>query len=54
MTKEKDIENSFIQKLVDLKYVYRKDITDLQSLENNFIDKIIITEYNSIITKLSH
>lgn len=39
MTKEKDIENSFIQKLVDLKYVYRKDITDLQSLENNFIDK---------------
>lgn len=33
---EKDIENEFIQKLVDLKYTHRTDITDLDALEANF------------------
>lgn len=36
MTKEKHIEEGLINKLVDLKYVYRKDICDRNSLERNF------------------
>lgn len=37
---ESQIENSFIQKLTaDLKYVYRGDIHDRQSLERNFREK---------------
>ena len=37
---ESQIENSFIQKLTaDLKYVYRDDIHDRQSLESNFREK---------------
>ena len=37
---ESQIENSFIKKLtVDLKYVYRDDIRDRQSLERNFREK---------------
>ncbi|MQQ09513.1 HsdR family type I site-specific deoxyribonuclease [Epibacterium sp. SM1979] len=36
---EKDIENELIQKLVDLKYTYRTDITDLDALEANFRQK---------------
>ena len=37
---ESQIENSFIQKLTaDLKYVYRDDIHDRQSLERNFREK---------------
>lgn len=36
MTKEIQIEESFITKLTDLKYTYRTDIKDRVSLENNF------------------
>ena len=37
---ESQIENSFIRKLTaDLKYVYRDDIRDRQSLELNFREK---------------
>ena len=37
---ESQIENSFIEKLTaDLKYVYRDDIHDRQSLERNFREK---------------
>lgn len=39
MTKEKQIEDSFIQKLIDLKYTYRSDIRDRKSLEQNFKQK---------------
>ena len=33
---EKQIESEFIKKLIDLKYVYREDIRDKFSLEENF------------------
>lgn len=36
MKSEKEIEMSFIQKLQDLKYIYRQDIRDKASLEANF------------------
>lgn len=36
MKSEKEIEKSFIQKLQDLKYIYREDIRDKASLEANF------------------
>jgi type I restriction enzyme R subunit len=36
---EQEIEQSFIEKLVDLKYTYRDDITDRASLERNFREK---------------
>jgi len=36
MKSEKEIEMSFIQKLQDLKYIYREDIRDKASLEDNF------------------
>ncbi|MGT2771284.1 type I restriction endonuclease subunit R [Streptococcus marimammalium] len=36
MKNEKQIENEFIKRLVDLKYVYREDIRDKISLEENF------------------
>ncbi|MDF2609020.1 MAG: box helicase [Lachnospiraceae bacterium] len=36
MKSEKEIEMSFIQKLQDLKYIYREDIRDKFSLEANF------------------
>ena len=39
MTKESQIEQSFIEKLVDLKYSYRPDIRDKESLEKNFRQK---------------
>ena len=39
MTSESQIEESFIQKLVDLKYVYRKDITTQATIEQNFRQK---------------
>lgn len=39
MTKEAHIEHNFIQKLTDLKYVYRDDIRDKQALHNNFRQK---------------
>ncbi len=39
MTKEKQIENNFINKLVDLKYTLREDICDRKTLEQNFREK---------------
>ncbi|MEG0835590.1 MAG: type I restriction endonuclease subunit R, partial [Christensenellaceae bacterium] len=36
MKSEAQIESSFIEKLQDLKYTYRNDIKDKESLENNF------------------
>lgn len=39
MTKEAHIEHNFIQKLIDLKYVYRDDIRDKQALHTNFRHK---------------
>ena len=36
MTKEKQIESNFIKKLCDLKYTYRADICDRETLEQNF------------------
>jgi len=36
MKNEQQIENEFIEKLIDLKYVYREDIRDKSSLEENF------------------
>jgi len=37
--KESDIENQFIEKFQELKYIYRTDIRDNQSLEQNFRQK---------------
>lgn len=39
MSKEYIIENDLVQKLVELKYMYRKDIKDRASLEQNFREK---------------
>ena len=39
MTKEQQIEESFISKLQDLKYTYRPDIHDKEALEQNFREK---------------
>ncbi len=39
MTKEAQIEQNFIRKLTDLKYVYRDDIRDKQTLHDNFRQK---------------
>lgn len=39
MTKEQQIENSFIEKLKDLKYSFRADIRDKAGLEQNFRQK---------------
>jgi type I restriction enzyme R subunit len=39
MTKEQQIEESLIGKLVDLKYTYRNDIQDKAALEQNFREK---------------
>ncbi len=39
MTKESQIEEAFIQKLSDLKYTYRDDIRDRETLELNFRQK---------------
>lgn len=39
MTRENHIEESFITKLSDLKYIYRQDIRDKESLEKNFREK---------------
>jgi type I restriction enzyme R subunit len=36
MNREKQIEDSFIQKLTELKYTYREDIRDRNALEQNF------------------
>jgi type I restriction enzyme R subunit len=45
MTKEQHIEDSFIEKLVDLKYTYRKDIRDKAALEKNFREKFEALNY---------
>lgn len=39
MTKENKIEQDFIEKLQDLKYVYRSDIRDKNALNQNFREK---------------
>lgn len=39
MTKEAQIEQNFVRKLTDLKYVYRDDIRDKQALHDNFRQK---------------
>lgn len=39
ITKENQIEQSFINKLTDLKYIYRPDIRDKDSLNQNFRQK---------------
>lgn len=39
MTKESQIEDQFIQQLVELKYTLRSDIKDRKSLEQNFKEK---------------
>ena len=39
MTKENEIENKLIEKLIDLKYNYRGDIVDRKTLEQNFKTK---------------
>ena len=39
MTKENKIEQDFISKLQDLKYIYRPDIRDRDSLNQNFRQK---------------
>ena len=39
ISKEKQIEDHFINKLIDLKYTYRDDIRDRNSLERNFRTK---------------
>lgn len=36
MNREKQIEDSFIKKLIELKYTYREDICDRDALEQNF------------------
>lgn len=36
MSREKQIEDSFIKKLIELKYTYREDIRDRDALERNF------------------
>lgn len=36
MNREKQIEDSFIKKLIELKYTYREDIRDRNTLERNF------------------
>ncbi len=38
-TKEQQIEQKLINKLVDLKYIYREDIRDRDALEGNFREK---------------
>ncbi len=39
MIKEKQIEDNFIRKLIDLKYIYRNDICERETLEQNFREK---------------
>ncbi|MHB0897390.1 MAG: type I restriction endonuclease subunit R [Spirochaetales bacterium] len=39
MTNESQIEQNFIEKLIELKYAYRQDIHDLASLKQNFREK---------------
>ena len=50
MTKENKIELEFIEKLKDLKYVYRDDIRTKESLNQNFRKKF--EELNYVRLKL--
>ena len=36
MAKESQIEKYFVEKLKELKYIYRSDIVDRETLEKNF------------------
>lgn len=57
---EADIEYGFVGKLQDLKYTYRKDIRDRQSLEANFRQKfealnrvkLTDTEFDKLLTEI--
>ena len=42
---ESQIEETLIEKLVGLKYVYRTDIRDRKSLDNNFREKFNLRNY---------
>ena len=50
MTKENQIEENLIKQLIELKYVYRSDIVDRKTLEQNFrkkfesLNKVSLTE----------
>ena len=50
MKNEKQIELSFIEKLKELKYIYREDIKDKASLEEA-IDQIDVKKYFGNIEK---
>ncbi len=39
MSKENQIEDNLIQQLMELKYIYRPNIVDRKSLEQNFVKK---------------
>ena len=60
MTKEQQIEEELIEKLSDLKYIYRKDIRDRQALELNFKQKfqalnrvkLTATEFDKLLTEI--
>lgn len=45
MTKEQQIEDALISKLQDLKYTYREDICDKDTLEQNFRKKFEVLNY---------
>ena len=62
MTKEKQIENNFIYKLIELKYIYRQDIYDRKTLEKNFREKferlnrvhLSDSEFNRLLDEIIH
>ena len=55
ISKEKQIEDHFINKLIDLKYTYRDDIRDRNSLERNFrtkfetLNRVHLTDLNLVV-----
>lgn len=60
MNREKQIEDSFIKKLIELKYTYREDIRDRDALERNFrvkfetLNKVRLTdsEFNRLLEEM--
>lgn len=60
MTKERQIEEDLIEKLKDLKYSYRQDIRNRESLEKNFrekfesLNKVNLTnsEFSRLLTEI--
>lgn len=60
MNREKQIEDSFIKKLIELKYTYREDIRDRDALERNFrvkfetLNKVRLTdsEFNRLLEEI--